>query len=580
MRLKVESTMVFLLLFIGLFVTRSIAKNEGAVADTVVIHGKIYTVNSNQPWAEALAIRKGVIIAVGADKAIEAYRGPSTKVINAVGHVVFPGFTDTHVHFMSGSLRLTQVQLGDATNIAELQRTVKQYADTHPKAPWILGSGWMYSAFGSAAVPDKQFLDEIVPDRPVFLTAYDHHSAWVNSKALEIAGITRQTPDPPNGRIVRDPKTGEATGMLQEAPAQQLIEQHVPEPTRQERLKALRLGMHEANRFGVVRVHALIGDSPFLDVYNELRQHGELSVRFYICNFIPPPELTQKELGQAEEDRHNYHDEWIDAGCVKFLGDGVIEAHTAAMLEPYSDDRSTSGHLNWNTGKFNQAVIELARRGFQITTHAIGDRAIRQALDSYQEAAVVNATLDPRYRIEHIEDPSAADIPRFGELGVIASMQPLHALPNDNNLHVWARNIGPERAKRSWPWHSIMEDGGRVGFGSDWSVVTINPWPGIQLLLTRQTADGKPAAGWNPEQRLTLEQAIKGYTLDGAYAGRREMTEGSLEPGKLADLVMVSQDPFHTPVLQIGKTEVLLTMVGGKVVYQSPSSSSAISVSR
>lgn len=579
MRCGVERTISLLLLFAG-FPTCSLAQNQEVFADTVVLHGKIYTVNLIQPWAEALAIRKGTVIAIGSEKAIEAYRGPLTKVIDAREHVVLPGFTDTHVHFMSASLRLTQVQLDDATNVVELQRRVKEYADAHPKAPWILGSGWLYSAFGSAAVPDRKFLDEVVPDRPVFLTAYDHHTAWVNSKALEVAGITHDTPDPPNGRITRDPKTGAATGMLQEAPAQQLIDQHIPKPTARERLEALRRGMHEANRFGVVRVHTMIGDSTFLGLYNELRKHGELSVRFYVCNYIPPPELTETEIAQAEEDRRNYHDEWIDAGCIKFMADGVIEARTAAMLEPYSDNSGTSGHLNWDTGKFNQGVSELDRRGFQICTHAIGDRAIRQALDAYQEAAKVNGMVDTRHRVEHIEDPSAADIPRFGELGVIASMQPLHALPNDNNLHVWARNVGPERAKRSWPWHSIIENGGRVGFGSDWSVVTINPWPGIQLLLTRQTADGKPPEGWNPEQRLTLERAIEGYTLDGAYAGRREMTEGSLEPGKLADLVIVSQDPLHTPVPKIGKTEVLLTMVGGTVVYQSPSSSAAISVSQ
>ena len=284
--------------------------------------------------------------------------------------------------------------------------------------------------------------------------------------------------------------------------------------------------MHEANRFGVVRVHSLIGDSPLLDLYEELSKRGELSMRFYICNFIAPPKLTKKALEQAEEDRRRYQDEWIDAGCIKFMGDGVIEAHTAAMLKPYSDDPSISGHLNWEYGEFLNAVMEPDRHGFQITTHAIGDHMIREALDAYQHAATVNGTVDPRHRIEHTEDPSAADIPRFGELGVIASMQPLPALPNDNNLNVWARNVGPERAVRSWPWHSIMNDGGRVAFGSDWSVVTINPWPGIQLLLTRQTEEGEPAGGWNPEQRLTLEQAIKGYTLDAAYAGRREMTEG------------------------------------------------------
>lgn len=544
---------------------------ERSAADMMVLHGKLYTIDPHQPWAQALAIRDGRIIAVGSDKEIQAYQGPSTQIIDAKNRVIFPGFADDHVHFMAASMRLTQVRLDGAASVAEMQKRVKEFAEAHPKAAWILGSGWMYSAFGFSAVPDKKYLDEVVPDRPVFLLAYDHHSAWANSKALEIAGITSETLDPPNGKIVRDPNSGAATGMLKEFPASGLVERVVPEPTREERLKALRLGMREANRFGVVRVHSASGDTPQLELYNELLRQGELTVRFYMANLIRPPQLTPEVIREVEENRRKNHDEWIDAGAIKFLGDGVIEAHTAAMLEPYSDDPSTSGHLNWDPTEYKKAVIELDRRGFQIFTHGIGDRTIRGALDAYEEAAMVNGTKDARHRIEHIEDPSAADIPRFGKLGVIASMQPLHALPNDNNLHVWARNVGPERAKRSWPWHSIMNSGGRVCFGSDWSVVTINPWPGIQLLLTRETAEGTPPGGWNPEQRISLKDAIEGYTLGVAYAGHREKTEGSLEKGKVADLIVVSQDPFHTAKEKIGQTEVLLTIVGGKIVYRASS---------
>jgi predicted amidohydrolase YtcJ len=254
---------------------------------------------------------------------------------------------------------------------------------------------------------------------------------------------------------------------------------------------------------------------------------------------------------------------------VKFRFDGVIEAHTAAMLEPYTDDPSQSGFLKWEPAKYIPAVAELDRRGFQVFTHAIGDRAIRVALDAYENAAKVNGTKDARHRIEHIEDSSAADIPRFGPLGVIASMQPLHAYPNDNILKVWARNVGPERAQRAWAWRPIANGGGKLAFGSDWPVVTINPWVGVQNLLTRQTTEGNPPGGWIPQMRISLKEAIEGYTLGAAFAGHLEKTEGSLEPGKLADLIIVSQDLFHIEPKKVGQTEVLLTIVGGKVVYES-----------
>jgi predicted amidohydrolase YtcJ len=538
------------------------------VADTIVVNAKIYTVNARQPWAEALATRGDKIIAVGTRKEIEAYRGAATRVIDAQDHLVFPGFVDCHVHFMGGSVGLSQVLLDGANTVAEIQKRVKDFAAAHPGAPWIRGSGWLYTTFGDAALPDKKILDEVVPDRPVLLSAYDGHTVWGNSKALQLAGITRDTPDPPNGVIVHDPKTGEPTGALKEE-AGRFAARVAPEPTRQERLAALRQGFHEANRVGVVRVHGMGGDAEYLDLYDELRQKGQLTVRLYTSVVAQPPDLTAEQIDNMEKVRRTYHDDWISGGGVKFRFDGVIEAHTAAMLQPYTDDPSQSGFLKWKEEKYKQAVAELDRHGFQIFTHAIGDRAIRVALDAYENAAKVNGTKDARHRIEHIEDSSAADIPRFGSLGVIASMQPLHAYPNDNILKVWARNVGPERAQRAWAWHSIAVGGGRLAFGSDWPVVTINPWPGVQNLLTRQTTEGNPPGGWVPQMRITLPEAIEGYTLGAAIAGHREKSEGSLEVGKLADLIIVSQDLFHIEPSQIGQTKVLLTMVGGKVVHES-----------
>jgi predicted amidohydrolase YtcJ len=548
-------------------------------ADALVVNARVYTVNSVQPWAEAVAIRGGKVAAVGTAKELEKFRGLSTKVIDAGGRLVLPGFTDAHIHIIEGSLSLVRVHLEDTKTVADVQKLVKQFADEHPHSPWILGRGWSYPIFGATALPDKKFLDEIVPDRPVYLTAFDGHSWWANSKALQLAGITKTTPDPVNGVIVHDPVTGEPTGALKEDGADDLMEHVLPKPTREERLAALRAGLHEANKVGLARgicagnigEDVTYSDFENADVYDELRKNGELSVRIYYAYGMDPKEgLTPRVLKRLEQARQLHHDEWISAGAVKFYMDGVIESHTAAMLTPYSDDPSQLGKLFWDPAKYKQTVQRLDKLGFQLFTHAIGEKAVRTALDAYQNAAQVNHTHN-RPRIEHIETISEQDIPRFGKLGVIASFQPLHAYPDDDTLKIWARNAGPERAQRAWVWHSIESTGGHLAFGSDWPVVTLNPWYGVQNALTRQTREGDPPGGFVPHERISLEDAIKGYTLGAAYAGRREKSEGSIEPGKVADLIVLSQDLFKIEPNQIANTEVLLTMVGGKVVYQSPS---------
>jgi len=539
---------------------------QAASADSVVVNARIYTVNPQQPWAEALAVRGEKILAVGSAREIDRYRGPNTRVIDAQGRLVLPGFTDCHIHFMEGSLGLLHVDLNGAATVGEIQKRVSAYAVAHPHEEWILGMGWTYPVFAPSGMPDRRILDEVVLDRPVLLEAYDGHTSWANSKALAMAGITRETADPHNGKIVRDEK-GEATGALLES-ASGLVSKFAPKPTRAERLAALRKGLNEANRVGLTRVHSAGGDFEWLDLYDELRHNGVLTVRQYIAYRLNPPELTPAAIEKAEQARRTYRDDWIAAGAVKTMLDGVVEAHTAAMLTPYSDDPTTSGKLFWDPAKYKEAIVELDRRGFQIFTHAIGDRAVRLALDAYERAQTKNGTKDARPRVEHIETITAADIPRFGSLGAIASFQPLHAYPDDDTLKIWARNAGPDRAGRAWVWHSIEATGGRLAFGSDWPVVTLSPWPGVENALTRQTTEGDPPGGWLPKERISLEATIKAYTLGAAIAGRREKTEGSLEAGKLADLIVLSQNLFEIPANQTGKTEVVLTMVGGRVVYE------------
>jgi predicted amidohydrolase YtcJ len=536
-------------------------------ADVIVIHGRVYTENVKQPWAQAIAIRGEKIVSVGDEADIERMRGMGTKVIDAGGKLVLPGFVDCHIHFLEGSLNLDRVNLEGAKNATDIQDRLSKYAATHPGNGWILGSGWNYAMFGEDKLPNKKYLDELFPDRPVFLNGFDGHTSWANSKALALADITKDLPDPSNGEIVHDPKTGEPTGALKES-ASQLVEKILPVPTRAEKVTALRAGLRWANQNGLTRVHSAGGDFEVFDLFDELRRQRQLPVRMYIAYFLDPPELRPQDIAAIEGARKRYNDEWLSGGAVKMMLDGVVESHTAAMLDPYTDDPSTKGKLFWEPEKYKSAVTELDKHGLQLFTHAIGDNAVRTALDAYESAAKANHGKDRRPRIEHIETIAAADIARFGQLGVVASMQPLHAYPGDNVLKVWAGNIGPDRASRGFVWHDIAAGGGRLAFGSDWNVVTLNPWQGLQTAVTRQTTEGKPDGGWLPQQRVTLAQAVEAYTLGAAFAGHREKTEGSLEEGKLADLIIVSQNIFEINPRRIADTNVVLTMVGGRVVYR------------
>jgi predicted amidohydrolase YtcJ len=514
-----------------------------------------------------VAIRQGKIVAVGSDEVVGKMRGIGTRVIDTGGKLVLPGFTDCHVHFLEGSVALGRVNLDGLTTVAEVQNRLREYAAKHPGDSWILGRGWNYAVFGEAALPDKKYLDELFPNRPVFLEGFDGHSYWVNSKALSLAGVTKDTKDPVNGFIVHDPQTGEPTGALKED-ADALITKVIPKLEEVDKLKALRAGMKWANQNGITRVHSAGGDFEVLPLLEQLRQDKQLSVRFYVSYRLDAYELRKEDLDAIESARKQYHDDWIDTNAVKMMLDGVVETHTAALLAPYADQPSMNGALFWELPKYQHAVIELDKQGIQLFTHAIGDYAVRTALDTYELAAKKNHDKGRRPRIEHVETIDASDIPRFAKLGVITSMQPLHAYPDADTLDVWARNLGPERASRAWVWKSIAGDGGHYAFGSDWPIVTLNPWEGVQTAVTRQTADGKPAGGFVPSQRLTVAQAVEGYTIDAAYAGRREKTEGSIETGKVGDIIIVDRNIFEIEPHNIGETKVVITIVGGKIVYE------------
>lgn len=536
------------------------------LADLVIVNAKVFQADGSTRLAEGLAVRGNQIQAVGSRAEINALRGPDTKEIDAHGAAVTPGFNDAHVHFMSGSLSLNLVNLLDSERFDQIQQKIKAFAAANPHRPWIVGLGWFYGAF-PGGLPTKEQLDQLVPDRPAAMDCYDGHTKWVNSKALAAAGITHNTPDPPDGVIVRDPKTGEPTGVLKEG-AQALVDKVLPQPTREEKQAALKQGVAEAHRLGVTSVQEAGLDPAELELFDALRRSGDLRLRVYAA-FNVRPGFTENDANRLDSLRRAYPDTpALTLGAVKMYADGVIEAHTAAVLTPYAN-RQTNGLPVYQAAEMNRIVTLLDRRGWQIWIHAIGDAGIQMALDAYQAATAANpAPARPRrHRIEHIEAISAADIPRFNALGVIASMQPFHASPNQNVLNVWAVNLGPERAGRAWSWKSINDAGGRLAFGTDWPVVGLDPRPGIHTALTRQTADGKPPEGFVPSQRVPLNAVIETYTAGSAFAQFEETRKGTLKAGMLADLVVWTADIFALPVDRVKDAAVQTTIFDGQVVY-------------
>lgn len=535
-----------------------------APADLILAHADIYTVDANHPHAEAVAVRDGKIVFVGTNKEADRYRGPRTQVIDAGGKLVLPGMQDSHVHFVGGSHALNKVDLDGAKSLSEIQRRIRDFAAKNPSAAWVQGRGWMYASF-PGDMPTRQQLDEVVPDRPAIMSCADGHTVWVNSKALALAKIDRNTPSPKNGIIVHD-ANGEPTGALQEA-ASGLVWEVVPEPTAEDTYRDVLNGLAEASRQGVVRVHSLGGDFEWLEMLDRIRHEGKLTVRFSVAMFVDPPGINDKSWAALNKARAQYHDDWIEQGGVKTMLDGVIDSLTGAMIDPYTGQGDNRGKLFWTPEDHRKTVAALDAKNIQVATHAIGDLAIRTALDSYEFAAKQNGAHDMRHKVEHSEDISSADIPRFASLGVTASFQPLHANPEPNWMGAWIDHVGPEREQRAFAWNAVRKTGAHLAFGSDWPVVTINPWQGMQLAVTRQDFEGKPPGGWLPQHRMSLADTVYTYTMGGAYALHREKLEGSIEPGKLADLILVSQNIFEIDPQDIGKTKVLLTVVGGKIVY-------------
>jgi predicted amidohydrolase YtcJ len=544
-------------------------------ADVLVRNARVYTADAARPWARALAIKDGRLVAVGNDADADAHRGPRTTVVDAGGRLVVPGLIDTHFHLPMGAQQLDAIDLLDAADLAEIQRRVREHGRRQPDVPWIRGRGWFYSALPGGRPPTRADLDAVEAARPVYLEAYDGHSAWVNSRGLERAGITRATPDPANGVIVRD-AAGEPTGMLKES-AVELAHAAIPKPSPAEKRALLERALALLARNGLTMVQNAHGTAEELDLYAELERAGKLTARLYTAlSAVPPADAmgartfptTEDLVHKAVELKGRYRSPLVRAGAVKIVADGVIEAQTASLLEPYANVPASRGLPNYTNEALAALVRALDAAGVQVWTHAIGDGAVRATLDAYEQAARANGPRDRRHRIEHVETHQSSDTPRFASLGVIASMQPMHAEPTDNMTVVWAGAIGPERASRAWAWGSLRRAGARLAFGSDWPVVGMSPFEGLHVAVNRQTRKGQPAGGWLPEQKLSLEEALAGYTTGGAYAAFLDQETGSLVPGKWADLVVLRDDLFTVPPDRLHENAALLTMVGGRVVFR------------
>lgn len=535
-------------------------------AELVLRGGAIYTVAPGQKWAEALAVRDGRIVYVGADAGAEAYIGAQTRVVDLGGRFVLPGFHDAHVHVVSGGIELGECDLNGTGNQEEILAAVRRYVAENPKAAWIVGGGWDLPVFKDAN-PHRSLLDAIVADRPAFLSASDGHSAWVNSKALEIAGITKDTPDPEGGRIEREPGTGEPTGTLRES-AMGLVAQHIPAYSRETYREGLRRGLELAARYGITSVQEASASQASLEVYREWDAKGTLPVRAVAAMRVDPTE-PEEELARIRAWREKYRGTRLRAISVKIFLDGVIESNTAALLEPYLDKPDSRGMAHCDPEALNRFVAAADKEGFQVHIHAIGDRAIRMALDAYEHAQKVNGKRDARHHIAHLQLIDPADIPRFKKLGVVANFQPFWIIADSYITELTEPKLGPERSRWLYPMGSVARTGATIACGSDWSVTTMNPLPAIQYALTRPNP-GKDAP-WIPEEIVDLETMIAGYTINGAYVNFQERETGSLEPGKWADLVVLDQNLFAIPPAQIGRTKVLWTLLEGREIYRDPS---------
>ena len=528
--------------------------------DLIIVNAAIRTMDEAHPQAEALAIKGNRIAALGSTTEIRALAGAGTRVIDAHQRSVLPGFNDAHVHWLSGGYSITNVDLRDATSPAELARRLGEHAKQLPKGSWILDGNWDHENWPGAPLPTKELIDAVTPDHPVFVSRLDGHMALANSLALKLAKVTKDTKEIPGGLIVRDAK-GEPTGVLKDA-ALELVDAVIPPRSWDENLAAARAATAHAASVGVTSVQDMSAGND-VGLYQFLLERGELKTRIYGMRSI----LSWEVLGKTGV-RAGFGNDWLRFGGLKGFSDGSLGSTTALFFEPYKDAPDTRGLLfdqMLPEGIMLKRVLPADAAGLQVMIHAIGDRANAIILDLFKEVAETNGPRDRRFRIEHAQHLRPADIQRFGSQQVIASMQPYHCADDGR----WCdKRIGPERSKGTYAFRSLLDSGAVLAFGTDWAVAPLNPMKGLKAAVTRQTLDGKNPGGWVPEQKITLEEAIRAYTVGSAYAEFQDQVKGSLAPGKLADVVLLDRDIFQINPADLDQVKVALTIVDGKVVWE------------
>lgn len=522
------------------------------------INGKIYTVNDNQPLAEAVVVEGNKIIFVGSSSDAKKLIDNSTEVIDLKGKLMLPGFIDNHVHFVSGGFYLLGIDLRPANSTTEFKNILKNYAAKHP-GKWITGGYWNHENWEVKDLPTKEMIDEVVPDQPVFVERLDGHMGVANSLALKLAGITKETETPEGGLIVKD-ISGEPTGVLKDN-AMNLIYRVIPEPSDEENYEALLAALDEAKKLGITSVHD-ITFADALKAFERAKSEGKLTCRIYtrwpIADY---KSLVEKNI------KVGYGDDLIKMGSLKAFADGSLGSSTAWFFEKYNQDTTTFGlPMDIITdGSMEKWCLDADKNGLQLSVHAIGDRANSYMLDLFEKITKENPAWDRRFRIEHAQHVRFQDIPRFAKLGVIASVQPYHCIDDG----IWAeKRIGPERIKYTYPFKSFLEAGVKLCFGTDWYVAPLYPMLGLYAAVTRRTLDDKNPDGWIPEQKISVEEAIKCYTLNSAYAAFEENIKGSIEVGKLADLIVLSDDILTIDPVKIKDAEVVMTVFDGKIIYR------------
>ncbi len=533
---------------------------NGTSAMTIYRNGRIYTNDPASPWAAAILVRGEEILAVGDDDEVSGLADTGAKTVDLEKHFVMPGFNDAHVHIGNAGQDWIAVRLNGVKSVAELQKRLAEGVAQHKEGEWISGSGWDHTFWPDKKFPNRQELDAVSPKNPVILMHISGHVAVVNSLALQLAEINKATPNPSGGEIERD-AAGEPTGMLKEGAAIMLVGSKIPPPSMEQRRRGIELALADVAQHGVTSVQDNSAWEDFL-TYRAIKNDGKLTVR--VTEWLPFPAPLAK-LEQLRRDGGTT-DPWLRTGALKMVTDGALGSRTAAMLAPYSDDPSTSGIMTMEPEKLRALAIERDKAGFQLNFHAIGDRANRVALDAFEAAAKANGPRDRRDRIEHAQVVAASDFPRFARLQVIASMQPSHQTSDMR----WAeQRVGPDRVKGAYAWATMQKFGVRLAFGTDYDVEPITPFRGLFACVTRELPTGGPQGGWQPQQKISIDDCIRAYTSGSAYGEFMEGKKGELKAGEFADFIVLSKDLTKVDPSEYVNTKVLRTVVGGRTVYSS-----------